>query len=267
MTPHAVFLVADGAVIFRRVETREFIERDGEAEDDERKRDGEIGKLDGCCFLQAVEVEFLRGERGYVLCVLCCFAENQQATEERADDGAERVEGLRQIQSAGCGVCRPKHRDIRIGRYLQGRDAGCEHDERGEKERERGHAGGGDEKQCTDAHGEESGDHGALVADPFDDFSCRDAEGCIRAKEDELYEHGFGVVEREDGLQMRDEDVIERCKKAPHEEERGDHRHGALVGFAGGIGCNRRAAYVCDCHAVFESLKVTQSDGACPYLI
>ena len=186
MTPHAVFLVADGAVVFGCIEAREFIERDGEAEDYERKRDDQIRKLYGCGFLQAIEVEFLGSQRGDILRIPGCFAENQQAAEKRTDDCAELVEGLGEIEAAGCGRRWSEDGYIWIGCYLQGSDAGSKHDERGEKERERGHAGGGDEEQRSDAHGEEASNHGALIADPFDDFACRNAEGCIGAEEDEL---------------------------------------------------------------------------------
>src|SRR5262249_3004122 len=88
-----------------------------------------------------------------------------------------------------------------------------------------------------------------------DDLACRNAEGRVSAEENKLNEQRLRIVEREDGFQVRDEDVIERSKKAPHEEERGDHRHGAFVGSAGGVGCSRCTAYVCDCHAVSRILN------------
>jgi hypothetical protein len=47
----------------------------------------------------------------------------------------------------------------------------------------------------------------------------------IPRKESELDEHNLGVVQAENGLEMRDQDVVQAGHEAPHEEERGNHRH------------------------------------------
>src|SRR5262249_20927455 len=136
MTPYAVFLATGRAVLSRHVDARELEKSDGEAEDDERKRDGEIRKLDCGSFMQTVKMKLLGRHCTYVLRVLGSAAQDEPSAKKRTDDRAERVERLREIQTARC--CRgwSEHRDIWIGGYLQCGDSGSQDDEGGKKERE-----------------------------------------------------------------------------------------------------------------------------------
>ena len=57
----------------------------------------------------------------------------------------------------------------------------------------------------------------------------------VRAEEGELHEHDVRVVQREDRLQVRDQDVVEAREEAPHEEDDRCDGQGRAVGrFAGG---------------------------------
>src|ERR1019366_4646560 len=57
------------------------------------------------------------------------------------------------------------------------------------------------------------------------------------------------VVQVEKPLQMWNQDVVKASEKAPHEEERGDHRHGAVIGFDGDVRAARgRRVRGCNCH-------------------
>ena len=75
-----------------------------------------------------------------------------------------------------------KNRYIRIGSHLQRSDAGREDNDAERKSGNEGALAAGINEHRSHAHSEEAGNHGALVADPLDDFARGKGEGRVRAK-------------------------------------------------------------------------------------
>src|SRR5262249_42702442 len=70
----------------------------------------------------------------------------------------------------------------------------------------------------------------------------------IAGEESKLNKHDLGVVQIEDILEMRNQNVIQRRDKAPEKEQDGHHGESGEVGFIGSLPCGRRGrrrAYVC----------------------
>ena len=59
----------------------------------------------------------------------------------------------------------------------------------------------------------------AFVADPLNDFARRHGEQEIRRKEGKLHQHDLCVIEVENILQVRDQNVIQAGKKSPGKEQ------------------------------------------------
>ena len=234
MAPDAV--VGGGAVEFAGADVLgeahagKLDHRDGNRQQNEGEGDASVGDADGGGLLGAVGLEggggegvkFLWRERG--------GAEDDGGAEEGGDGGAEGVEGLREIEAGGGGALRAEVGDVGVGGDLERGDAGGEDDEGAEEERKGGDGGGRDEEQGAHGHDKESRDHGALVADPFDDLAGGLGEDEVGGEEGELDHHGLGEAELEDGFEMGDEDVVEAGEETPHEEEHGGDRHGSDVG-------------------------------------
>ena len=113
------------------------------------QRDHEVRQLHRRRFLHPISVQRLQATWHCSSSALLADgrAEDEQSAEEGRNRGAERIECLRQIQSAGCGARRAEHGDVGIGRNLQRGDAGGENDQRSQKQRERRHARGRNKQQ------------------------------------------------------------------------------------------------------------------------
>jgi hypothetical protein len=61
-----------------------------------------------------------------------------------------------------------------------------------------------------------------------------------------LYEHSLGIVEVEDALEVRDDDVVQAGEEANHEEEGGGNAHGACVGLDLQVVCVTWGTYIAD---------------------
>ena len=150
---------------------------------------------------------------------------NDDAAEFGRQRGAERVEGLGEIQPARRGALRSKQTHVRVGRDLQQRDAACEYEKAGEEHAVGRHCGGRIEQERAKAGNDKADDDAVLVADRGDDASRRQRHDEIGAEEGELHQHDLRVVKRKQRLQVRDENVVEDGEKAPHEEDGSGHSH------------------------------------------
>ncbi len=204
-----IFSAAGGAEFLRGLETRQLDQGDRDSEQDKRDPDACVGRLDRGRLLLARHIGKPGGS-----------GKDEHAAEVRRDGGSQRIECLGQIQAAGRGLRRPEDGDVGIGGNLQGGDAGGEDDLRGEKEGIRWHAGSGQEEEDAHSHDAETNHHGALVADGLNQLGGGLREDKVTAEEREIDQLGLGVVQLEDLLEMRDERIVQRGEKAPHEEER-----------------------------------------------
>ena len=149
--------------------------------------------------------------------------ENEQTSDVRGDGGAERVEGLREIQAAGGGLGRSKDDHIGIGGNLQQRHASRDNSQRHQKQRKGWNHGRWKKTERADRHDQQACHHGPLVADPINHFAGGKREDEIAGEEEGLHQHDFGIVQREEMLQVRDQNVVEAGDESPQEEERNHH--------------------------------------------
>ena len=70
-----------------------------------------------------------------------------EAAEEGRDEGADGVEGLREVEAAGGGGRRADDGDVGVDGDLHDGHAGGEDDQRGEEDGEGGEVGGGNESE------------------------------------------------------------------------------------------------------------------------
>ena len=80
--------------------------------------------------------------------------QNEQTSEVGCDRGSERVERLRQVQTAGSGFRGPEHGNIRIGRDLQNRHARGQNDQSRQKKGVGRNRGRRNKQEGAQPHGE-----------------------------------------------------------------------------------------------------------------
>ena len=76
--------------------------------------------------MQAIGLQRVWRERSHVFNVPGC-GQNEEATEERGEKRPQRVERLRQIEPARCGLRLTQHSYVRIGGYLKAGDPGSQY--------------------------------------------------------------------------------------------------------------------------------------------
>jgi hypothetical protein len=202
-----------------------------ERKDEQYEGHADIGQAHGRRFGGAIE---LPRSFGHAVQALRCegsrSSQDKERAEEGCDEGTHGVEGLCEVEAAGCGARRPDDGDVWIGRNLNGGHAGGENNKGSEENVEAGKRGCWHKSQCACAHDHEAHDHRALVVDEVDKFAARVAKEEVRREEGKLHQHRLRIGELEDALQVRDDDVVEARKKADHEEERNGNGHGTFVG-------------------------------------
>ena len=211
----------------------ELDERERDGEEEQHERDADVGQAHGGGLRGAVglALDVRHGEKARGADDGNGVAQDEDGSEEGRDEGADGVEGLGEVEAAGGCLGRPDDGDVGIDGDLHDGHAGGEDDERAEEDGEEREVGGGDEAGGADGHDDEADDHGLLVAVLIDEGSAGVAEDEVGGEEGELHGEDFGVVEREDALEVRDDDVVEAGEEADHEEERGGDAHGARVGL------------------------------------
>ena len=211
------------------------LELDGgerEGEQNEGEGDDEVGSGDGGGLDDAVGLALDRGHGqelgggGWRLGV----AEDEVGSDEGGDEGADGVEGLREVEAAGGGGGGTDDGDVGVDGDLDDGHAGGEDDERGEEEGEGGEVRGGKEAEGAEGHDEEADDHGSSCSRSVRRFAGGVAEDEVGGEEEERDGLGLGVVEGEDGFEVGADDVVEAGEEADHEEEGGGDGHGARVG-------------------------------------
>src|SRR6185437_9935985 len=238
-------------------------------EQEQHHRQADVGPLHGVRLLRLVRQLIGRGQRGQFGRILHHVGEDQQSAEPWRQEGAERIQRLRQGQPAGAGLLRPEQGHVRVGGHLQHGDAGGQHEQRAQEGGIQMQRRGGPETQCTYAGNRQAGHDAFLVTERRHQPAGRHAHQEVGAEKGELHQHHFGVVELEARLQMRNQDVVEAGQEAPHEEDRGEHaqrQRVAGVGLTGQVvirhgsrGARRRSG---KCHGGFPVRETAVVDGA-----
>ncbi len=236
-------------------------QRDGEEE--QHERDADVGQADGRGLRGAVG---LAADVGHREEARGCddgngVAQDEYGSEKGRDEGADGVEGLCEVEATGGCLGRPDDGDVRIDGDLDDGHTGGEDDECAEEDGKERETRGGDEASGADGHDDEADDHG-FVTELIDECSAGIAEDEVGGEEGELHGEDFGVVEREDALQVRDDDVVEASEEADHEEEGGGHGHGAGVGLHLRVGGEAGRTDVAD----WNGQERTPSCSACAFV-
>ena len=244
----------------------ELDEREREGEQTEAERDDEIRHAHGGGLLSTVEQLLDDGENVELVGAewRLGVAEDELRADERSDEGPDGVECLREVEAAGGGLRRADDRDVGVDRNLHDGHAGGENDQRGEEHVEGGELGGGQESERAERHHEQADDCGLLVAQLVDELAGGVAEDEVGAEEVERDVLHLRVVEDEDRLEMRADDVVEAGEKAEGKEDDGGDRHGARVGAGGRVfGIAGRADVFHVGRPRGGSLIAGMSDGRC----
>ena len=184
----------------------------------QRRRQREVGVDHHLRLRRAIGVERRTGQRRRIH--RRQPAEDHDRSDIREDRRAERVERLREGQPARRRLRLAQQRDQRIGDDLNDRDP------RGEDEqREQEHAEGRrrrrrDEQQAPRHHRDEADRRGLHVARPPHDRRRRQRDERVGREERRLDQQRLRVAEREQLLQLGDDDVVERGDPAEDEEQR-----------------------------------------------
>ena len=151
---------------------------------------------------------------------------NQDASEHRGEGGAERVERLRQIQSARRAFRLTEEGDVRVRGNLQDGDTQPDDEQPCEEKSVQVHRGGGVEEGAPDSRHDQSRQNPLLVTDLVDGVAGGDGDDEIDqrayevgAEEAELHEHRSGAAQLEHLFQFGNQNVVHAGDEAPHEEK------------------------------------------------
>ena len=147
-------------------------------------------------------------------------------------DRAERVEGLRQVQTARGTLCGPDDGHQRVGGGLEERKPTRDDEQRAQEEPIGAQRRGRVEEEGAGGIQEEADEESRLVAEAPHTEARRNREQEIAGVEGALHEAGAEVRQLEDFLELLDEDVVEVVGDAPQKEEADDEHKG--------VGCPRR---------------------------
>src|SRR5437762_14027640 len=103
------------------------------SERDQRHSNHQIRQLYSRGLMQAVVMQLLERHASNLIDGLGRATQNQQATRERPDCSAQRIECLRKIQTARRRLWRPEYSNVGISRYLKRSNSGGKHHQRHEK--------------------------------------------------------------------------------------------------------------------------------------
>ena len=134
--------------------------------------------------------------------------------------------------------------DVRVGRNLYGCHASGKQDQRAKKDRKAGDVRGRNKTGCACSHGHQPKNHRLFVPKPIDAPTARIRKHKVRREEGELYQHRLHIVQLEDTLEMRDDDVVQTCEKSHHEEQDHGHRHRMAIRYRAQLVLRSRPRYL-----------------------
>jgi len=150
--------------------------------------------------------------------------EDHRRAYRREQRGSQRIECLRQRQSTVRSRRVAEMGDQRVGSDLKHRDAACQHKQRAEEGHVKTRSRRRNEQQAPRRHQTQPEDDTACITDAADQPARRKRHHRIGGEEGELGQHRLGIGEREQPLELGDQDVVETGEPTPQEEQR-HHRH------------------------------------------
>ena len=145
--------------------------------------------------------------------------QDQGGAEQGRQGGAQGVEPLGEGQAAGGGFRPAQDGHVRIGRHLQEGHARRQKEQGQEEHGVAAGVRGGEEEQASAGHGAQPADHAPLVAQAIDQPPGRKGDQEISREKAQLDEHGLGVVQAEDALEVGHQDVVQTGDEAEDEIE------------------------------------------------
>ena len=150
--------------------------------------------------------------------------EDQFLADEHADDGAERIEHLREVQALVGALRRAHGGDHRIGRGLEERQPAGDDEQRAEEEVVLAVLRGRVEEQRAGAEQHQPHDDRGAVAEAPHEQRRRNREHEVADEGRELHEARSEVAQQEGLAELRDQHVVEAVRHAPEREQR-DHEY------------------------------------------
>src|ERR1700683_216105 len=148
--------------------------------------------------------------------------EDEDRSEESTGNGAERIEGLREVEAALRGARVAHLRDEGVGGGFKEREAAGDDEQRNEEIRVAVGERGRPEEEGAGSEEAEADEDSGLVAEAAHDERGRQREQKIAHVKGELDETGLEAADGEGLHELADEDVVEVVGNGPKEEEPGD---------------------------------------------
>ena len=152
--------------------------------------------------------------------------EDEVLAHQDAEDGADGIEALRDVEAARGGARVAHAHDVGVGRRLQDAAAAGHHVDGDEVEAVAGDTGGGQEEHRAGGVEEQAEDDAGLEAPATDEEGRGQGEAEVAAVERELDEGGLRVAHGHDALEGGKQRVGHVVGKAPEEEHARDQREG-----------------------------------------
>lgn len=197
--------------------------------------------------LQQFHLFLSRGEKGLV-------------QDEDADHAGDFVADTHQADAPGRRLDGPEDGGVRVGGSLKDGKPQSLHEQADKEETELSGHRRGHEDDGADGHRHQAQNHTVAVAHFFDERGRGDRHHEIGDVEGEGHERGLEVSKFACGSEKRDEDVVEPCHEAEHEEQRPDDEktEGVFVFFHTVIFerakvrffCGTLKIYLCFCRVI-----------------
>ena len=197
-----------------------------------QSRHGDADRQNEQRYREEIDVQSYDGRRFFRCALGNCRGrrpENHPRAHPRKHCRAQRIEGLRKVQSARRRLRFSQHSHIGICRDLKNRDSGCEHDQRRQEKRKRGNSRRRIECETSRNHRQQSRDDRSFVSQPVNNLGRRNRKDKISREESRLNQHAGGKLQVEDMLSIGNEHVVQRGERTPHEEQRGNDREWASI--------------------------------------
>ena len=147
---------------------------------------------------------------------------DEDGSDEAGGDGAERIEGLREVEAALTGAGWAELGDEGVGAGLKKGEAAGNDELRDKEEGVEAGLRGGIEHPAAGAEEDEAGDNAGFVTEAAHELRGGDGEREVAEVEPDLDAGGAGAVEVERLHELADENVVEVVGNGPKKEEHGD---------------------------------------------
>ena len=200
-----------------------------DGQQDQDARQNQVWLLYGCRLSCLVLGQVSRTHRLLLVRRDDLGAEDEEGSDGGGHGGAQRVEGLHQGQRAGFLARWAQQRHVGVAGHLQQRHTAGQDEEGAQKDGIGLGACGRIEQQAARRGDQKAADHPVLVAQARDELAEGDGGDGVGGEEAELNQQRLRVVQREDFLQVGDQDVVHAGDETHHEEQTGEDGEGLVI--------------------------------------